>query len=98
AGEPDVRRVAAFFDGGVGKGDGGVEIAAAGEGDGFGGEQFGLVRETFERFVGPEFGFAIFAEFDEHADLAGPGGDVGGVVFENLGVRTKAGLEVAGLK
>src|SRR6516162_5100727 len=41
--EPDVGRVAAFLDRGVGKRERALQISAASERDGFRGEQFGLV-------------------------------------------------------
>ena len=59
--EPNVRSVAAFLDGGVGEGQRALEIAAAGQGDGLGGEQFRFVGESLQGFVGPELGFAVFA-------------------------------------
>ena len=86
--EPDVGGIAFFFDGGVGIDEGGIEIAIAGEGDGFGGEEFGFAGEAFEGFVAPEFGFAMFAEFDEHANLADPSFSVQDIEFEDFGVKS----------
>jgi hypothetical protein len=93
--EPDVRRVAAFLDGGIGKGQRALQIAGAGEGDGFGGEQFGFAREFFQCFVGPEAGFLEFAEFDQHADLAGPRGGVLRIELQHFAEEAESGFKVA---
>ena len=67
----------------------------AGEGHRLGGQQFRVGGEGLEGLVRPEPGFAVLTEFDEHADLAGPGGGVGGIEFEHLGVGAQAVLETA---
>src|SRR5215468_6546549 len=52
--EPDVRRIAALFDGSIGKRERALKIAAAAQSNRFGGEKLGLVRESFEGFIGPK--------------------------------------------
>ncbi len=98
AGEPDVGGVAAFLEGGVGEGEGLVEVAEAAEGDGFGGEQFGVVGVGLEGFIGPGLGFAELAQLDEHADLAGPGGGAFGVFLQGAGEEAEALFEVGDLE
>ena len=93
--EPHVRRVAAFLNRGVGENQRAIQITVARECDGFGGEQFGFVRKHLHGFIGPELGFLEFAELDEHADLAGPGGGIAGVEFDDFAVAAQGGLKFA---
>ena len=72
--QPEVRRVPPFFDGSIGKNERALKVAGAGQGDGFGRQQLGFLWKALEGFVGPEFGFAELAEFNQHTHLAGPGG------------------------
>src|SRR5215471_20052839 len=56
------------------------------------------MRESFQGFISPKSGFAIFAEFDQHADLASPGGGALGIKFEHLGIEAEGGLKIAVFK
>src|SRR5689334_11314280 len=94
ASKPNVSSIPAFFDGGVRKSKRTLQIATAAESHGFGRKQFRLVRKSFEGLVGPKPGFAKFAEFDQHADLAGPRSGVLGIELEYLRIETKCRFEI----
>ena len=71
-----------------------MEVAGAAQGDGLGGQKFRFLREAFQGFVRPDFGFVIFAKLDEHADLGGPGGCVLGIEFQDARVTAEGFFEV----
>ncbi len=96
--EPDVGRVAALFDGGVGEGDGFVQFAAAAKGDRLGGKQLGLTGKCFQGFVGPEGRFPEFAELDQCAHLTRPGGHALRVELQRLGTPAQGFLELTVLE
>src|ERR1035438_4431105 len=98
ASQPDVRGITAFLDGGVRESQRRLEVAAAAEGHGFGGEQLRVVGKALQGLVRPETGFAEFPQLDQHAHLPSPGGGVLGVEFEHLAKRTEGQLKVSRLE
>ena len=96
--QPDVGRVAAFLDGGVRERERPLQIAAAAQRDGLGGEQFRLVGKPFQRLVGPQLRLAKFAQLDQHPHLPGPRGGILRIEFQDLGVKPQGLLEISGFK
>ena len=66
----------------------------AGQRHRLGREQLRFVRKSFQRFVGPELGFAEFAQLDQHAHLAGPGRGVVGIELQDLRITAQRRLEI----
>ena len=93
--DPEIRRVAALLEGRIRKGQRCPQIAGPRECDRLGREQFGLVRELFERLVRPHLRFALFAEFDEHPHLTRPRRRALRIVFEHAREGTQRPLEIA---
>ena len=85
--QPDVGRIAALFNGGIREHQRSLQIAASSERHRFRSQQLGFLGKFFQRIVGPEFGLAELAHFDERPDLARPGGGVLRVELEYFGVK-----------
>src|ERR1017187_4307618 len=96
--QPDVGGITAFLDGGVREGQRRLVVAAATERHRFGGEQLRFMGKPLQGLVGPEPGFAVFRQLDQHAHLPSPGGGVLRIVFEDLAKRAEGQFKVCRLE
>src|SRR5262249_8765528 len=63
-----------------------------------GSQQFRIVGKALKGFIGPELGFTVLSQFNQHSHLACPGGGIVWIEFQDLGVHPKTGLEISSLK
>src|SRR5215475_12290531 len=56
------------------------------------------MRKALEGFISPKFGFTKFAQFNQHAHLAGPGTGIRRIELKNLGIEAQTRLELAALE
>jgi len=92
--QPDAGGSSIFSHRRVGESQRVLDVAAAGQDDGFGGQQFRVARELIQGFVGPDIGLVAPIQFEEHAHLGRPGGGVVGIEFQDFGVGAQGFLKI----